>query len=91
MLMTYSVSTLVRALLLSEGFYVGSGAPSGPKAETTVAFAGRPAPGSGVKLLGAAWLERWERSGAKVPLNLSAREIPEFEETIRRHPQFTGE
>jgi queuine tRNA-ribosyltransferase len=90
-LMTYSVSTLVRALLLSEGFFVGSGAPSGPKAETTVAFSARPSLNSGARLLGPEWLARWERSSARHPENLSASEVLLFEERIRNHPQFTGE
>jgi queuine tRNA-ribosyltransferase len=90
-LMTYSVSTLVRALLLSEGFFVGSGAPSGPKSETTVAFSVRPSLNSRAKLLGPEWLGRWERSSARHPANLSASEVLLFEERIRSHPQFTGE
>jgi len=88
MLMTYSVSTMVRAMLLAEGFYVGSGAASGPKSETTVAYRGRPGQDSGAKLLGAEWLQRWERSSAKVPTGLNSSEQATFEALVRSHPQF---
>jgi len=86
--MTYSVSTLVRAILLSEGFFAGSGAASGPKSETTVAFTRRPEASSGAALLGSEWLQRWERSGAKAPADLSGEDRLRFEERVRRHPQF---
>jgi queuine tRNA-ribosyltransferase len=89
MLMTYSVSTLVRALFLEQGFYVGRGAPSGPKAETTLVFSQEPGPEYQSSLLGAEWMIRWERSGAKAPSGLSASELQEFESRIRSHPQFS--
>ncbi len=88
MLMTYSVSTLVRAILLSEGFYVGAGAATGPKSETTVAFRKEPDPHHQKSLLGAEWLARWERSGAKAPTGLDSADREHFEERVRRHPQF---
>ncbi len=90
MLMTYSVSTAVRAMLLSEGFFVGSGAASGPKSETTVAYRGRPDPDASSRLLGAEWLQRWERSSAKFPGGLDFSRHGEFESLIRSHPQFKG-
>jgi len=88
MLMTYSVSTLVRALLISEGFYVGSGAATGPKSETTVAFNSIPDEAHRSSLLGAEWLSRWERSGAKAPPGMHGDDLVLFEERVRNSPQF---
>ncbi|MGE0615925.1 MAG: tRNA guanosine(34) transglycosylase Tgt [Bacteriovoracia bacterium] len=86
-LFTYSNSTAVRAGLLSAGFFVGAGASTGPKAETTMAFT-RPGPG----LLGPEWLSRWQKSNAKFPVGLkdgaSVRE--KFEAAILAHPQFSS-
>jgi queuine tRNA-ribosyltransferase len=87
-LMTYSASTLIRALFLAEGFYVGYGAASGPKANTTTVFNDADLAYSQGKLLGPEWLIRWEKSGAKVPNQLSASQTLEFEQKIRNHPQF---
>ena len=89
MVMTYTVSTLVRAILISEGFYVGSGAASGPKSETTVAFNTLPAEPFRSMLLGPEWLARWERSGAKAPSGLSEEALLQFETRVRNAPQFT--
>jgi len=89
MLMTYSVSTLVRALLLSEGFYVGVGPATGPKSETTVAFNSRPQEPYRSLLLGAEWLARWERSGAKAPLGMQGEALAQFEARVRTSPQFS--
>lgn len=89
MLMNYSVSTLFRAILLSEGFYVGAGAPTGPKAETTIAFSVAPVQDFEINsLLGSAWLQKWERSGARVPADLEGPEKAEFEAKVRNHRQF---
>lgn len=79
-LLTYSASTAVRAILLSQGFYVGYGSATGPKASTTVAYNDLElARKMQTQLLGQEWLKRWERSGAK-DLKL--------EHLIRNHPQF---
>ena len=91
-LYTYSTSTAIRAALLWAGFHVARGVPIGPKTETTVActrsaclhVAGYPA----LPLLDRAWLERWERSGAKYPAGVSPDAQAEFETRIRKHPQF---
>src|SRR5690606_7571124 len=64
-LFTYSGSTAVRATLLAAGFHVAKGAPTGPKAETTIALTGEIS--TGRELLGAEWLSRWERSDARLP------------------------
>ncbi len=88
-LMTYSASTLVRAILLAEGFFVGAGAPTGPKAETTVAFIQKSDALESGQLLGRDWLERWKRSGAKHPGNLTEEAKTTFEKRILEHPQFS--
>ncbi|MGK5088722.1 tRNA guanosine(34) transglycosylase Tgt [Bdellovibrionota bacterium FG-2] len=91
-LFTYSASTAVRAALLYAGFFVGKGVMTGPKSETTIAFAqiedGREA-GS---LLGGEWLLRWSRSEAKIPPGFDGVQDLEktrlFENRIREHLQF---
>ena len=91
-LYTYSTSTAIRAALLWAGFHVAHGVPIGPKTETTVActrpaclhVAGYPA----ALLLDRTWLDRWERSGAKIPAGVSSDAQAEFENRIRKHSQF---
>jgi queuine tRNA-ribosyltransferase len=90
-LYTYSASTAVRAALLAAGFFVATGAGSGPKSDTTIAFT----TAQGVldhpaspRLLGADWLTRWRRSGAKLPADLSDEARADFETLIEGHPQF---
>lgn len=88
-LATYSRSTLVRVTLLLAGFFVGRGAASGPKEETTLA-ANTPA------LLDAPldlrWLERARRSPCAEPLHGPVyRRAPLRPETwtrLQAHPQF---
>ncbi len=75
-LFTYSNSTLVRGRLLAAGWFVASGVGTGPKTETTIAASRQMRPRN---WLGAEWLGRWERSGARVA---------ELDEPIRMHPQF---
>jgi queuine tRNA-ribosyltransferase len=88
-LLNYSASTAVRATLLAVGFTVGYGPATGPKSTTTVAYNDSSlAVKQGVTLLGEEWLARWERSDAKVARTLSKSDEKEFEEKIRRHPQF---
>src|SRR5690606_21550137 len=88
-LRTYSASTAVRSALLAAEFFVGSGPSTGPKAETTVAFARRPQEVRPEMLLGLQWLERWKRSGAKFPDQLPESEREEFEQKVLSHPQFS--
>ena len=82
-LSTYSTSTPVRVSLLVAGFHVGAGAPSGARAETTVAASRG---GLLENPLGRRWLERWERSSARAPIGgvLDA----DVERAVREHPQF---
>jgi queuine tRNA-ribosyltransferase len=88
---TYSCSTSVRGALLAAGFYVAQGCGIGPKAETTIALtpqAHRARWSDRSELLASDWLARWERSGAKFPLDLPLDAQPEFEHSIREHAQF---
>jgi queuine tRNA-ribosyltransferase len=92
-LFTYTMSTASRAAMLVAGFQVAKGRVAGNKAETTVAFtpsalAGRFA--SRYELLGAEWLAKWHRSGARIPEWLPAEEQAAFEEAILSHPQFAA-
>ena len=90
-LFTYSCSTSVRATLLAAGFYVARGRSMGPKDETTIALtpaAYRAATRHHDKILGAAWLERWNRSGAQFPSELPLDQHPAFARAIREHEQF---
>jgi queuine tRNA-ribosyltransferase len=90
-LYTYSASTAVRAALLAAGFFVAPGIGTGPKSDTTIAFA--TAQGvldhpSSPRLLGADWLTRWRRSGAKFPPALSNEARAHFENLVETHHQF---
>jgi queuine tRNA-ribosyltransferase len=88
-LLNYSASTAVRATLLAVGWTVGFGPATGPKSTTTVAYnESSLALRQEVTLLGEEWLKRWEKSDAKVARTLSKSDEKEFEEKIRRHPQF---
>lgn len=93
-LYTYSASTAVRAALLAAGFFVAPGIGTGPKPDTTIAFATaqgvRDHP-SFPRPLGADWLTRWRRSGAKFPPALSDQARRHFETLIETHPQFSSE
>ena len=90
-LYTYSASTAVRAALLAAGFFVAPGAGTGPKSDTTIAFAtaqGAREHPAAPRLLGADWLTRWRRSGAKFPPSLSNAARAGFEKAIESHRQF---
>jgi queuine tRNA-ribosyltransferase len=90
LLFTYTTSTAIRAALLWAGFYVARGAPTGPKTETTVACTDpRCLAGQGVPpLLDRRWLERWERSGARYPSDVTEAAREGFDARVRAHPQF---
>ena len=88
-LLNYSASTAFRATLLAVGFTVGYGPATGPKSTTTVAYnAPALALKQGASLLGSEWLARWEKSDVKTARGLSQSDAKDFEEKIRRHPQF---
>src|SRR5690606_35681498 len=80
-LLTYTASTAIRETLLAQGFFVGYGPATGPKANTTMAFTDlEQALTLGANLLGPEWLTRWERSGA--------RKV-ELSQLVTSHPQFS--
>ena len=90
-LYTYSAATAARVALLSAGFYVGEGAGTGPKADTTIVFSraeGALAHPNAPRLLGADWLARWRRSSSKTPASLSPEARTALEQRIESHPQF---
>jgi queuine tRNA-ribosyltransferase len=90
-LFTYTASTCARVALLGAGFYVAKGRATDDKPESTIAFT-RAAWEQGAArrhtLLGADWLSRWRRSGAKYPTDLPVAERPAFEQRILQHAQF---
>jgi len=85
-LLTYSNSTRVRSSLLAAGFYVGRGAATGPKSETTIAYS---QPMAGMELLGREWLERFRRSDARFCEYSSEEDRIAIEKLVESHPQFT--
>ncbi len=90
-LFTYSCSTPIRSALLAAGFHVARGRGTGDKVETTIALTPEASRSPcRHELLGAEWLARWQRSGAKYPADVSADQQSAFEQTILRHPQFQG-
>ncbi len=92
-LFTYTASTAARVAMLGAGFFVATGRATDDKPESTIAFT-RAARDHGAArrhdLLGADWLARWKRSGAKFPSDLLEDERADFEQTILRHDQFAG-
>lgn len=87
-LMTYTASNLIRAILLSEGFFVAYGSPSGPKTTTTLVFNDEAAARAQGNLLGAEWLATWKRSQTQFPEEFNETEKANFAERILSHPQF---
>jgi queuine tRNA-ribosyltransferase len=90
-LFTYTRSTANRAALLAAGFYVAEGRSAGEKEETTIALTPetfRQLSPYRHPLLGAEWLTKWDRSGAKFPNDMPSHEREHFEGTIRGHEQF---
>lgn len=89
-LFTYTCSTASRLAMLLAGFHVARGRNAGGKTETTIACTDLAAAGRRNRhLLGAEWLEKWNRSTAKFPPGLPTGEHQSFEHSIRSLPQFT--
>src|SRR4029079_19457969 len=89
---TYSCSTANRVAQLAAGFYVARGRNAGEKIETTIVLT--PAAVSAPcairrELLSTDWLEKWNRSRAKFPEEITADERVSFERLIVEHPQFS--
>jgi tRNA U34 5-methylaminomethyl-2-thiouridine-forming methyltransferase MnmC len=82
-LFTYSAATPTRVSLLLGGFFVGTGASTGMKAETTVAATRLE---SLREPLDQRWLARWERSTAQAPHGVALSE--ELRGAVRGHGQF---
>ena len=94
-LFTYSSSTAARAALLAAGWFVARGRGIGGREETTVALTPEAVSGGavtrgGYELLGAEFLRRWERSGAKIAAGVTAEEREAFEGAVRGCGQFVG-
>jgi queuine tRNA-ribosyltransferase len=90
-LFTYSASTAVRAALLLAGFILARGVPTGTRSETTLAMtplavvhcaARRREP------LGREWLERWRRSDAQFPSDVSTDSRAALAERMAALEQF---
>ncbi|MEO6601002.1 MAG: MnmC family methyltransferase [Polyangiaceae bacterium] len=84
-LYTYSAATPTRVSLLMGGFFVGTGAATGMKAETTVASTRLELL---EKPLDRRWLARWERSSSRAPHGGALD--PQIERAVRGHPQFVS-
>ncbi len=90
-LFTYTVATSSRVALLAAGFHIARGRSTGPKHETTIALtpaALQTPTGRDREILSGEWLQKWERSHAKIPVEVSSEEHPAFEQLIRTHAQF---
>lgn len=84
-LITYSAATPTRVMFLLAGFYVGHGASTGTRVETTLATTRLellPQP------LGERWLKRWQRSSARGAHDMPFS--PELERLVLAQPQFVG-
>lgn len=84
-LFTYSAATPTRVSLLLGGFYVGTGAATGMKKETTVAASQRALL---EQPLDERWLARWERSAAQAPHGVALSD--EIQRAVREHRQFSS-
>ena len=82
-LFTYSAATPTRVSLLLGGYYVGTGAATGMKAETSVAATRLELL---EKPLDQRWLERWERSSSQAPHGLALDQS--VHSAVRGHVQF---
>ena len=87
-LITYTVSTRIRAALLAAGFSVCYVIGSGPKAETTIAFTSFDDAQTHPKPIGKEWLARWKRSTAKTDNTLSEKEKEYIHRKVINHKQF---
>ena len=92
-LFTYTASTAARVAMLGAGFLVATGRATDDKPESTIAFTPLALDQGHARrhaLLGADWLTRWKRSGARYPSDLPEAERGVFEQAILRHEQFLG-
>jgi queuine tRNA-ribosyltransferase len=90
-LFTYTYSTRVRAALLAAGFFVAKGRATGPKLETTIALSPlASALPHGRELLGVEWLDKWQRSGAQVPMGAEDADAS-WRAAVTGHSQFSSD
>ena len=81
-LYTYSQATRIRTALISAGFYVGYGASTGLKAETTEAATGF---GQLKSPLGKIWFDRWQKSDARYPYDCKPEDRPDIDAVIAKY------
>ncbi len=82
LLYTYSQATRIRAALLKAGFFVGYGASTGLKKETTVASTVL----AELRLpLGVEWFERWKRSDVRYPYDCPLEDQKVFDGFMDRY------
>lgn len=77
--------------MLVSGMWIAKGVATGPKESTTIAFSDKETAlknKASSNQLTKEWLERWHRSQAQFPQNLSDEEKRLFTNTIENHPQF---
>lgn len=87
-LITYTISTKIRAALLAAGFTLCYGKGSGPKSETTLAFTAPEEAYAHPRLMGREWLERWKRSSAQTDEHVSEEEKEDIKQKVLHHHQF---
>ena len=68
--------------------HVAKGRATGPKAETTIGLSPLAAAHHSHEMLGAEWLNRWQRSHAQEPLGAAGDEA--WRAAVAEHPQFRG-
>lgn len=87
-LITYTISTKIRAALLAAGFTLCYGKGSGPKTETTLAFTAPEEAYAHPRPMGREWLERWKRSSAQTDEHVSEDEKEGIKQKVMHHHQF---
>lgn len=87
-LISYSVSTRVRAVLLAAGFSICYGTGSGPKNQTTIAFTSFDDAQAHPQPIGREWLAKWKRSTVKTDVSLSEEENDYINQKVITHRQF---
>ncbi|MBX3019081.1 MAG: hypothetical protein KF767_14430, partial [Bdellovibrionaceae bacterium] len=87
LLMTYSRATPIRVALLQAGFFVGAGAGTGLKDETTQAAT---TPTLLSKVLGKEFLDRWSRSQTPFPYGHAGQDLGALRAELEAHPQFNS-
>jgi len=87
-LITYTISTRIRASLLAAGFSLCYGTGTGPKSETTLAFTSLQEALRHPHPMGKVWLARWRRSSARTDEGLTDEEKESIIQKVLHHPQF---